>query len=107
MLEGVRNYPQSGIWWWIGLLRLPVARGRGLGRAFFQFLLEETRRKSATAIQLGVVTENKAELAFWEKLGFERVRVTEPRAFGKKMQGVIVMQYLLEYEPFNSVRQSG
>jgi ribosomal protein S18 acetylase RimI-like enzyme len=33
---------------------------------------------------LGVVEENQAAYEFWQRLGFEFVRQTEPRQFGKK-----------------------
>jgi ribosomal protein S18 acetylase RimI-like enzyme len=41
---------------------------------------------------LGVVEENRAAYQFWQKLGFELVRKTEPRLFGRKTQAVYVMR---------------
>jgi len=44
------------------------------------------------AIMLGVVEENQAAYDFWQRLGFELVRKTEPRPFGRKTQSVSVMR---------------
>jgi hypothetical protein len=41
---------------------------------------------------LGVVEENRAAYRFWQQLGFDLVRQTEPRQFGKKTQAVYVMR---------------
>ncbi len=92
VLEGMRHYPDEGAWW-IGLLMLdPGVRGRGLGRALVDGFAEYARSEGAASIMLGVVEENLPAYRFWQGMGFEPVRQTEPRPFGKKMQRVNVMQ---------------
>lgn len=44
---------------------------------------------------LGVVEENTLAYTFWQNLGFEFIRETEPRHFGKKFQKVYVMRKTL------------
>jgi ribosomal protein S18 acetylase RimI-like enzyme len=50
------------------------------------------RLEQGTSIMLGVVEENQEAYRFWQQLGFELVRQTEPRPFGKKIQTVYVMR---------------
>jgi GNAT superfamily N-acetyltransferase len=92
MLDVVRGYPDESTWW-IGLLMLaPEVRGRGLGRKWVAGFLEYARSEGGKAVMLGVVEENTAAYRFWQGMGFELVRQTEPRTFGKKIQTVFVMQ---------------
>ncbi|HEX2994884.1 MAG TPA: GNAT family N-acetyltransferase [Anaerolineales bacterium] len=92
VLEGMRHYPEENIWW-IGLLMLaPEARGCGIGRKVVQSFFEHVRSEQGTAVMLGVVEENKSAYRFWQQMGFELVRQTEPRPFGKKTQLVYVMR---------------
>ncbi|RPJ22687.1 MAG: GNAT family N-acetyltransferase [Chloroflexi bacterium] len=92
LLEGMRHYPDETVWW-IGLLLLaPEVRGRGLGRKLVHSFCEYVRSEQGTSIMLGVVEENKSAYHFWQRQGFERVRQTEPRPFGRKVQVVYVMR---------------
>jgi ribosomal protein S18 acetylase RimI-like enzyme len=92
LLEGMAHYPDQNVWW-IGLLLIaPELRGQGFGRRFVMGFEGYVHKQGGTAIMLGVVEENIAALRFWEQMGFSRVRKTEPRAFGKKMQSVGVMK---------------
>ena len=92
LLEGMRHYPDDTTWW-IGLLLLaPETRGHGLGRKIIQAFSEYVHANQGTAIMLGVVEENRAAYRFWQGLGFELVRQTEPRTFGRKTQKVYIMQ---------------
>jgi hypothetical protein len=45
---------------------------------------------------LGVVEDNLHAYRFWSNNGFEMVRKTEPRLFGKKNQSVFVMRRKIE-----------
>jgi len=92
VLEGMRHYPDESIWW-IGLLMLaPEVRERGLGRKLVQSFCEYVHSEQGTAIMLGVVEENRSAYHFWQGQGFESVRQTEPRSFGRKTQKVYVMR---------------
>jgi GNAT superfamily N-acetyltransferase len=92
VLEGMRHYPDETTWW-IGLLLLaPEVRGHGLGQKLIQGFLDYVRSEQGASIMLGVVEENQAACRFWQQLGFDLVRQTEPRPFGKKTQTVYVMR---------------
>jgi ribosomal protein S18 acetylase RimI-like enzyme len=92
VLEGMRYYPDE-MTWWIGLFMLaPGIRGQGLGQRLIQGFSDYVCSEKGTSIMLGVVEENRAAYQFWQKLGFELVRKTEPRLFGRKTQAVYVMR---------------
>lgn len=92
VLEGMRHYPQDGIWW-IGLFMLaPRVRGKGLGQTILDAFAEHVRAAGGDAIMLGVVEENQSGYRFWGQQGFEDVRQTEPRTFARKTQRVFIMR---------------
>ena len=92
VLEGMCNYPEERVWW-IGLLLLaPAIRQRGIGRTMLNGFSNYVRSQNGLAIMLGVVAENYLAYKFWRQMGFEEVRITEPRQFGKKRQTVTVMR---------------
>ena len=98
VLEGIQHYPDDSTWW-IGLLLLaPEARGNGLGRKIIEAFSEYVYANQGAAIMLGVVEQNRAAYRFWQNLGFELVRQTEPRTFGRKTQKVYIMQRDLPQE---------
>ena len=91
-LDVLRGYPDE-MTWWIGLLLLlPEARAHGLGRLIVQGFADYVQAAGGQAIMLGVVEENKSAYNFWTLMGFELVRITEPRQFGEKTQTVSVMR---------------
>ena len=59
----------------------PRSSGRGIGRSFAEYIIDEARWLGYTAMQFNaVVATNTHAIALWESLGFETVgRV--PRAF--------------------------
>jgi RimJ/RimL family protein N-acetyltransferase len=98
VLESIRHYPQEATWW-IGLLMLaPRVRGQGLGQKIVEGFVEHAAKEGSQSIMLGVVEENLAAYRFWQKVGFELVRTTEPRQFGRKTQKVYVMRSDLPQE---------
>jgi ribosomal protein S18 acetylase RimI-like enzyme len=95
MLEGMWGYPQAGTCW-IGLLLFtPQSRGQGLGRRLIAGFEDFAISHNCSAIMLGVVEENTQAYAFWQHLGFELIRTTEPKHFGKKWQRVYVLRKML------------
>ena len=67
----------------------PAAAGRGIGRAFAQFVIEEARRLSYRGMQFNaVVATNVRAIALWESLGFTIVG-TVPRAFRHAVEGFV------------------
>lgn len=92
ILDAVRGYPEEGTWW-IGLLLLdPEVRSVHIGEKIVQGFVEFVKKMGGSAVMLGVVEENTNALRFWKRMGFEFVRQTEPRGFGKKEQKVNVMR---------------
>jgi len=49
---------------------LPSQQGKGTGRFVIDYIVEELKKKEATALQLQVKRDNKARF-FYEKLGFK------------------------------------
>jgi ribosomal protein S18 acetylase RimI-like enzyme len=52
---------------------LPEARGHGFGRRLMQFLMARLAARGSTGLHLAVSPGNTGGLAFYHKLGFERV----------------------------------
>jgi GNAT superfamily N-acetyltransferase len=91
VLEVMKHYPEENIWW-IGLLLLdPDTRNQGVGRRLLEAFMDFARGNGGKAIMLGVVEDNRSAYRFWTQNGFDLVRKTEPRLFGKKNQPVSVM----------------
>jgi ribosomal protein S18 acetylase RimI-like enzyme len=95
LLDTVRGYPNDTTWWIGVLLFVPESRSRGLGEIVLRGFVEYARLSGAQAIMLGVVEDNIRAYKFWNSMGFEFVRDTEPRQFGDKTQTVKVMQRIL------------
>ena len=66
----------------------PTARGRGVGRALAEYMVQWHRDNGYRGIQFNAVVEtNEAAVHLWQSLGFEivgtvpgRVPLTDPRA---------------------------
>ena len=96
VLEGMRHYPEENIGW-IGLLLLaPDIRNQGMGRSLLEAFIDYARGNGGKAVMLGVVEDNRCAYRFWSQNGFDLVRKTEPRLFGKKNQPVFVMRRKIE-----------
>ena len=92
LLESIRHYP-DGDTWWLGLLMLePDSRGQGVGAAFYRAFERHVAQQGAAHIMLSVVDANKQGSRFWQRLGFEEVRETEPKRFGSKTHVLSVMK---------------
>jgi L-amino acid N-acyltransferase YncA len=76
----------------------PSARGRGVGRALGEYVVQWHREHRFHAIQFNAVVEtNTAAVRLWESLGF-RVIGTVPEAFDSRAHGLVglhVMHLLL------------
>jgi diamine N-acetyltransferase len=69
---GFASYSQinsDGIYKLHKIYVLPGRQGKGLGKAIIDFIIEDIRPKSATALQLNVNRHNKAK-DFYQRLGF-------------------------------------
>lgn len=64
-------------------------RGRGLGRAFANYVIEEARRFGYRGMQFNaVVATNHAAVGLWKSVGFEVVG-TVPRAYRHPDEGLV------------------
>ncbi|MDC5696409.1 GNAT family N-acetyltransferase [Intrasporangium calvum] len=61
-----------------GLYVAPRARGRGVGEALVNAVLQEARRLGKTEVVLEVGSHNVGALALYERCGFVRTGGTEP-----------------------------
>lgn len=74
VLDGFRNYPESGAWY-IGLLLLcPRARSAGIGDEIVEAFALAARDGGAHELQLNVVEQNEAGHRFWSRCEFADVR---------------------------------
>jgi len=91
MIESIRHYPDNQTWW-LGLMMLsPQQRGQGLGSEFYQAFENWVSAQAVKQVSLSVVEANELGLQFWQSLGFEVIRKTEPQQFGNKTHVVYVM----------------
>jgi L-amino acid N-acyltransferase YncA len=67
----------------------PAARGRGVGRALAEHMVDWHREQGYDGIQFNAVVEtNTAAVALWKSLGFE-VLATVPGAFESRRHGKV------------------
>lgn len=70
-----------------GWMVAPEATGRGVGRRFAEYVMEDAQRLGFTAMQFNaVVATNARAIALWESLGFTIVG-TVPGAFRHATEG--------------------
>jgi GNAT superfamily N-acetyltransferase len=91
VMDIVRDYPESGVWW-IGLLLLdPAKRGHGLGEALYHSFERWAAQTGAVEIGLGVVEKNVLAVRFWKRLGFVTLE-KKTHSFGRIDQVVLRMR---------------
>jgi L-amino acid N-acyltransferase YncA len=67
----------------------PAARGRGVGRALAEYVVQWHREQGYNGIQFNAVVEtNTAAVALWKSLGFD-VLATVPGAFESRRHGKV------------------
>jgi ribosomal protein S18 acetylase RimI-like enzyme len=92
MLETVRHYPDEKSAW-IGLMMLaPEHRDKGLGSQFYQAYESWVAHQKMQSVFLAVLEENQPGFRFWQKLGFEVIRMAPPQQFGNKVHSRYVMR---------------
>lgn len=71
-----------------------TVRGKGVGRQFAGYILDEARRSGYLGMQFNsVVSTNKAAIALWESIGF-RIVGTVPRAFRHPTAGPVAIHVM-------------
>ncbi|MFI7598913.1 GNAT family N-acetyltransferase [Actinoplanes sp. NPDC049681] len=77
----------------------PAARGRGVGRALGEYVLDRARREGYHGIQFNAVVEsNTAAVHLWKSLGFE-VMTTIPEAFDSASRGRVGLHVMYRKLP--------
>jgi L-amino acid N-acyltransferase YncA len=67
----------------------PAARGRGVGRALGEYVLDWASAQGYRSMQFNAVVEtNKGAVALWQSLGFEIIG-TVPEAFDSATHGLV------------------
>jgi ribosomal protein S18 acetylase RimI-like enzyme len=61
-----------------GMYVAPVARGRGVGEALVNAVVEEARRRGKSEVVLEVASSGAAAIALYERCGFVRTGATHP-----------------------------
>lgn len=92
VIEAIRHYPDNDTWW-IGLLMMkPEYRRLGLGTSFYYAFEKWISTRKALHISLLVIEANKPARKFWQDLGFQIIRKTGPKTFGKRTHNVLVLK---------------
>ena len=85
------GFPERDVLY-IGLFMIRGERHReGLGRELIGFLERKAREQGYGRIRLGVVEENRKGLAFWESMGFVRLKRVESCGNPDVQGAVLVM----------------
>ncbi|KKL00488.1 GNAT family N-acetyltransferase [Rheinheimera mesophila] len=85
MIEGLRHYPSSGVWY-IGLMLVhPTLRSTGVGSRLFARFEALALTQGARELRLCVFDQNPESLKFWTRLGFEFRRKVAVQSFGVKL----------------------
>ncbi|MBD2415278.1 hypothetical protein FACHB389_23510 [Nostoc calcicola FACHB-389] len=67
-------------------------QGKGLGSQFYQAYESWVAQQEAQSVFLAVLQENQPGLTFWQKLGFEVIRIAPPQEFGNKIHRRYVLR---------------
>ena len=92
ILDFLVGYPEQSCVW-IGLLMIHgKMQGNRIGSQIANAVVEASRNKGYTSVQLGVLDNNIRALKFWGKLGFEKIRESQVKREVKPDWNVIVME---------------
>jgi RimJ/RimL family protein N-acetyltransferase len=95
LLECNRGYPDEECWW-VGLFMLnPRQRGKGIAQTFFEAFTRWVASQSAKRLELAVITTNERAYRFWKAQGFDIIRTTDPKPYGRNYHRLHVMRRLL------------
>jgi len=74
VLDVIRDYVVKGEWT-LGLMILdPKERGQGLGKRIHNSFIFWAKGLGAESFRLGVIEENKNGHAFWNAMGYEKIK---------------------------------
>jgi ribosomal protein S18 acetylase RimI-like enzyme len=102
LLDAVKGYSISEVWF-VGLLLFsPENRNKGLGKKVMSKFENWARSQGAVEIRLGVVENNKDAIQFWDKLGFKLFEIRPPVKYGLKEHKVLVYQRFIGRNQLNT-----
>ncbi len=83
VIDGMRDYPDAGIFW-VGLLLVdPDHRGQGLGERIMNNFERWARDQGARQVRLGVAEINVKARRFWQCIGYKPVSKSGPAYLGQ------------------------
>lgn len=84
VVEILRDYPHSGVWY-VGLLLLsPELRGNGYGKKLWEAIEQQIEKMGASEVKLIVQEQNPKARKFWERMGFSfEAEVIQVLPFGE------------------------
>ena len=84
VVDILRDYPHSGVWY-VGLLLLsPELRGNGYGKKLWEAIEQQIEKMGASEVKLIVQEQNPKARKFWERVGFSfEAEVIQVLPFGK------------------------
>ena len=79
---------------WSSVYVAPDARGRGVGRALVEAVIEASETAGAWSLLVGILPENGASLALHRRLGFRRIGVQRRlgRDLADRWRDVVLME---------------
>ena len=94
LVDIVKDFPEEAVWMLGLLLVSPNERGKGLGKAISNQLIEIVRYENGRKIRIGVVNNNEVGLKFWKSQGY--IEEKDVVIINKdKVSNVIVMNNIL------------
>jgi ribosomal protein S18 acetylase RimI-like enzyme len=101
LLDAVKGYPISEVWFVGLLIFLPENRNMGFGKKVMSKFVDWVHSQGAAEIRLGVVENNQAAIQFWDKLGFKLLEIRPPVKYGLKEYKVFVYQRFIDEKHVN------
>lgn len=93
IIDIVKNFPEEKEWI-IGLFMIhPAYRGKGFGRELHEAVKLWVKEMGGEKLRIGVAESNVKGYGFWQHIGYEEIKRTEPMLLGKKENIIIVMNY--------------
>ncbi|MCZ4316230.1 GNAT family N-acetyltransferase [Comamonadaceae bacterium G21597-S1] len=96
MVEGLRDYPQAGVWYLGLMLVRPALRSQGLGAALVRRFEHLARAAGAREIRLCVFDTAPRSRAFWERNGYRVFRAVPATQFGAKRHARTELHKMLD-----------
>ncbi|MBN2794686.1 MAG: GNAT family N-acetyltransferase [Clostridia bacterium] len=92
LIDLLKDYHRKNIWF-IGLFMISEnMHHQGLGQEAHQWIKNYVKIHGGKVLRLAVVDSNKSAFAFWKRMGYNRLKTTQPMAFDQKKQRIHLME---------------